>query len=51
MSVKNQVLLKRQGNVRKFYKLQFVSNDEKQENDLGSFHNIFGALVKLLKTF
>ena len=51
VSVKNEVLLKCQGNVREFYKLQFVSNDEKQENDLGSFPNIFGALVKLLKTF
>ena len=32
VTVKNEVLLKCQGNVRKFYKLQFVSNDEKQEN-------------------
>ena len=32
VSVKNEVLLKCQRNVREFYKLQFVSNDEKQEN-------------------
>ena len=32
MSVKNEVLLKCQGNVREFYKLQFVAIDEKQEN-------------------
>ena len=32
VSVKNEVLLKCQGNVREFYKLRFFSNDEKQEN-------------------
>ena len=32
VSVKIEVLLKCQGNVGEFYKLQFVSNDEKQEN-------------------
>ena len=32
VSVKNKALLKCQGNVREFYKLQFVSNDEEQEN-------------------
>ena len=31
VTVKNEVLLKCQGNVRKFYTLQFVSNNEKQE--------------------
>ena len=50
VSVKNEVLLKCQGNVREFYKLHFVSNDEKKKNGLGSFPNILGALVKLLKT-
>ena len=33
VSVKTEVLLKCQGNVREFYILQFVSNDENQEND------------------
>ena len=43
VSVKNEVLLKCQGNVREFYKLQFVSSDEKQENVEGSFPNICQA--------
>ena len=33
VSVKNEVLLKCQGNVREFYNLQFSSNNEKQVND------------------
>ena len=31
VSVKNRYLLKCQGNVREFYNLHFVSNDEKQK--------------------
>ena len=31
MSGKNECFLKCQGNVREFYNLQFVSNDEKQK--------------------
>ena len=31
MSVKNQYLLKCQGNVGEFYNFQFVSNDEKHK--------------------
>ena len=31
VSVKNRYLLKCQGNVRGFYNLQFISNDEKQK--------------------
>ena len=40
VSGKNELSVKCQGNVREFYNLQLVSNDEKQKNGQSSFPNI-----------